>query len=252
MTGDGGAPPPERSGPPEQAAWARSPARAGWPADADALAQAQDALAQAQPGWWNPGPQPTVGASYCCFARGSLPPGGSGERGWAAAASKRHGARAVVVTATGPAGAPYVPGQLALREGPLREAALRRLDALPDVVLVDAAGRDHPRGAGLALHLGAVLDLPTVGVTDRPLVAAGEPPADERGARSPLWLDGAVVGYWVRTRPGVRPVAVHAGWQTSPETAAAIVTAAVRRARTPQPLREARRGARQARAEEGG
>src|SRR2546425_8927620 len=39
----------------------------------------------------------------------------------------------------------------------------------PDVVLVAGAGKDHPRRAGLALHLGAVLDVPTVGVTDDPL-----------------------------------------------------------------------------------
>jgi deoxyribonuclease V len=30
-----------------------------------------------------------------------------------------------------------------------------------DALLVDATGRDHPRRAGLALHLGAMLDLPT-------------------------------------------------------------------------------------------
>jgi deoxyribonuclease V len=120
---------------------------------------------------------------------------------------------------------------------------VRRLSVRPDVVLVDATGQDHPRRAGLACQLGAELGLPTVGVTHRPLLAAGAWPADERGAVSPLTLDGAVVALWVRTRPGRRPLAVHAGWRTDPYTAAGVVLA-VTRQRTPLPLREARRLAR--------
>src|SRR5690606_2014026 len=68
----------------------------------------------------------------------------------------------------GAPGAPYVPGRLALREGPLLDAAVRALPRRPDVLLVHAAGRDHPRRAGLALMLGAALELPSIGVTARP------------------------------------------------------------------------------------
>ena len=50
---------------------------------------------------------------------------------------------------------------------------MRALPVAPEVLLVNATGRDHPRRAGLAFHLGAVLGLPTVGVTTRPLVAQG-------------------------------------------------------------------------------
>jgi len=52
---------------------------------------------------------------------------------------------------------------LALREGLLLEQAMRALPIAPEVLVVNATGRDHPRRAGLALHLGAVLGLPTVG-----------------------------------------------------------------------------------------
>lgn len=147
----------------------------------------------------------------------------------------------------GAAGAPYEPGLLALREGAQLEAAVRGLPQPPDVLLVDGTGRDHPRRAGLALHLGAVLGLPTIGVTHRPLVAAGDWPPDERGARRPLLLDGELVGYWLRTREGTRPLAVHAAWRTDADTAAEVVLA-VSRVRTPEPLRDARRRAREARA----
>jgi deoxyribonuclease V len=140
----------------------------------------------------------------------------------------------------GGAGAAYVPGLLALRLGPMCEAAVRALRPLPDVVLLDATGRDHPRHGGLALHLGAALDLPSVGVTHRPLIAHCEWPADKASAVSPLVLEGVVVGYWLRTRVGMRPIAVHAGWRTDPETATAIVLGALRG--TAHPSRCARRG----------
>jgi deoxyribonuclease V len=113
--------------------------------------------------------------------------------------------------------------------------------------MVDATGHDHPRRAGLALHLGAVLDMPTIGVTHRPLLAVGDWPTGDRGARSPLLLDGVLVGFWVRTRDGRRPLAVHAGWRTDPALAVRVVLAAGHH-RTPTPLREARRLARTARA----
>jgi hypothetical protein len=122
---------------------------------------------------------------------------------------------------------------LPLREGPLLEQAVRALPTTPEVLVVNATGRDHPCRAGLALHLGAVLGLPTVGVTTRPLVAQGARPPDARGATAPLLLDNEVVGYWVRTRQGARPVAVHAAWRTDAQDAVQVVLAATRRARTP-------------------
>ena len=163
----------------------------------------------------------------------------------------RHLAATAIVR--GVAGAPYRPGLLALREGPLLEAAVRALPELPEVVIANATGRDHPRGAGLALHLGAVLDLPSIGVTDRPLLAVGADPGPERGATSALRLAGAEVGRLLRTRVGARPLVVHPGWRTDVEVAVSLVLAAVRRARTPEPLRRGRQEARRARAaEEGG
>jgi deoxyribonuclease V len=160
----------------------------------------------------------------------------------------REGRLAAGAAVTGRAGASYQPGLLALREGLLLEQAVRALPEQPELAVVDATGRDHPRRAGLALHLGAVLDLPTIGVTHRPLLARGDWPADERGAYSPLLLDGELVGYLVRTRRGKRPLAVHAAWRTSPETAADLALELAAHARTPEPLRQARRIAREARA----
>jgi deoxyribonuclease V len=129
----------------------------------------------------------------------------------------------------------------------LLAAAAGELSEQPQLLLVNASGRDHPRRAGLALHLGAVLDVPTIGVTHRPLAARGEWPPDERGATSPLVLEDELVGHWVRTRSGTRPLAVHAAWRTDAKIAVALVLAhSVQR--TPEPIRRARRVAREARA----
>jgi deoxyribonuclease V len=67
------------------------------------------------------------------------------------------------VSLSGPAGGQYLPTLLALREGSLLEQAVRVLPTAPEVLIVNATGRDHPRRADLALHLGAVLGLPMVG-----------------------------------------------------------------------------------------
>jgi deoxyribonuclease V len=216
-----------------------------WPQTAAELAQVQYALAGAALPEWDPQAGAEIGGCFVCFERGPSGPGEAGDRGWAGAALSS-GATAI---AAGRAGAAYEQGLLALREGRLLEDAVRALPRRPDVLLVNATGRDHPRRAGLALHLGAVLGTPTVGVTHRSLAATGEWPADARDAASPLLLEGDVVGFWLRTRAGTRPLAVHAAWRTRPETALDVVCAALRGRRTPEPLRLARTAAREARVE---
>jgi len=253
-----------------------------WPVTEAELVAAQLRLAQASrsaPSWEPAGSDgpPTAGGCFLAFARGEAGPGAPGDRAWAAAvtwrrpdgapgtgtarstdaalrgsgpALPRHAmdiAAQSVVAGTVPAA--YQPGLLARREGPLLEAAVRSLAQPPGLLLVDATGQDHPRRAGLATHLGAVLALPSIGVTHRPLLAHGPPPSLHRGAIAPLWIDEVVVAYWVCTRSSARPVVAHAGWRTTPETAAAVVLACSSEgARTPTPLAEARRVAREARA----
>lgn len=229
-----------------------------WPAtDAELVAcqrrlaaEAESALAE---GPWLP-PEPLIaGGCFVAFARGEAGPGSAGDRAWAGAVAWRGGNLLADAVVAQRVAAAYVPGLLARREGPILHAAVDGLDHRPDVLLVDATGLDHPRRAGLAVHLGAALAVPTVGVTHRALFASGDPPGDlVRGAMSPLRVDGRTVAYWVCTNTGARAVAAHAAWRTTPETAAATVLATSRSgARTPEPLREARRVARQARAHAG-
>ncbi|MBV9339127.1 MAG: endonuclease V [Solirubrobacterales bacterium] len=221
-----------------------------WPTSPAQLIEVQRTLAEAAPTPWRPprGEPPAIGAVVVVFARGQTGAGARGDPAWSAAAVIRRRQLLAEATVAGAAGEPYVPGLLALREGACLESAVRALSAAPDVLLVDATARDHPRRAGLALHLGAVTDVPTVGVTHRPLLARGEWPDDDRGACSPLVLEGEGVAAWLRTRRGVRPLAIHPGWRTTLQVAIDIVMMATHGHRTSEPLRHARWLARIARA----
>ncbi len=227
-----------------------------WPTAADQLTAEQERLGGLRPPAWRPTAGTLVTARFAgcfvAFLRGEEGPGRAGDRAWTGAVLWRDGRELARVALMGRTGAPYVPGLLAAREGALVAAAVAELPERPDVLLVDATGRDHPRRAGLALQVGAALDVPTVGVTHRPLLARGAEPGPERGATSPLTLDGDVVARWVRTVTAVRPVVAHAAWCTDAGTAVDVVLACSGRppvvARTPEPLRLARHLARQARA----
>jgi deoxyribonuclease V len=214
-----------------------------WPDTPEALIAAQAALAAERPEPWQPPERPRVAGCFVCFPSDEPGPGGVGDTAWAAAAAPPE-----IATAVGTTRGEYRAGLLALRAGPVLEAAVAGLPTKPDVLIVDATGRDHPRRAGLAVQLGAQLDMPTIGVTHRTLLAEGEWPPPERGAYAPIRLDGEIVGAWLRIQPRARPIAVHAGWRTDAETAVAIVMSIASRVRTPEPLRAARRAARLERA----
>ncbi len=143
---------------------------------------------------------------------------------------------------------PYVPGFLTLREAPAMEEAFAALHPPPDLLLVDAHGVAHPRGFGLACHLGVVLDLPTIGVAKTVLVGAALPPGPRRGDRAPLLHHGEVVGAALRTRAEVAPVYVSTGHRVSLPTALRWTLALAPRFRLPEPARRAHAAATSARA----
>jgi deoxyribonuclease V len=224
-----------------------------WPTNAEELVAVQDQLARVMGGpWRTPSEIGRVAACFVCFERGGTGPGDAGDRGWAGACLIRAEGEPHTSVVRGMAEAQYEPGFLALREGRLLEAALRSLPAAPDLLVVNATGRDHPRRAGLALQLGARLEIPSIGVTNRPLLATGALPEDRRSATSPLWIGDEIVASWVRTRSGTRPLVAHPGWRTNPDQAVELLLRMTTRWRTPQPLRIARQAARLARATSGG
>ncbi|MHB0939103.1 MAG: deoxyribonuclease V [Armatimonadota bacterium] len=126
-------------------------------------------------------------------------------------------------TAVSEAAFPYVPGYLSFRELPALAEAWRRLEARPDVLILDGHGTAHPRRMGVACHAGLVFGVPTVGCAKSILVGTHDPLPPERGATAPLVHRGEVVGMAVRTRTNVSPVYVSPGNQIDLATAVELI-----------------------------
>jgi len=136
---------------------------------------------------------------------------------------------------------PYVPGLLSFREAPAVIAAVKKLPHRPDVLMCDGQGRAHPRGLGLACHVGLLLDLPTIGVAKSRLCGEHADVDPHRGARTPLKFNGDLVGAVVRTRDNVRPLYLSVGHRITLDEAVAMVLACGRGRRLPEPTRLADR-----------
>src|SRR5208337_4492163 len=89
---------------------------------------------------------------------------------------------------------PYIPGLLSFREGPALLKAFEKLSRVPDCVIFDGQGIAHPRGIGLASHMGLFLDIPTIGCAKKRLVGAYDEVGDEVGDYADLVLDGRIIG----------------------------------------------------------
>ncbi|TYT63498.1 endonuclease V [Natrialba swarupiae] len=161
---------------------------------------------------------------------------------------------------------PYVPGLLAFREGGPILAALEELSVDPDCYLFDGSGRIHFRQAGIATHVGVVLDAPSVGVAKSLL--CGTPRGDlenrQPGVRVPIEanervdaLEGTVLGYAVQTRQydspnrSINPLYVSPGHRVSAETAADVAFDLATSYKLPEPIRLADAYADEAKRERG-
>jgi deoxyribonuclease V len=141
-------------------------------------------------------------------------------------------------SAVGRARFPYIPGYLSLREIPILLRAFRKIRGRPDVVLCDGQGIAHPRGFGLACHLGMILELPAIGCAKSRLVGVHQEPAAARGSLTALVHEGRRVGSVLRTRDSISPIFVSPGWGVDQRTADRIALACSHW-RIPEPTRQA-------------
>jgi deoxyribonuclease V len=79
---------------------------------------------------------------------------------------------------------PYIPGLLAFRVGPAISALLNEIGADYDTIIVDGQGIAHPRGLGLAAHIGIIYNVPTIGITRNSLFGEYSTPRSEEAACS--------------------------------------------------------------------
>lgn len=134
---------------------------------------------------------------------------------------------------------PYIPGLLTFREGPVALEAYERLSIEPDLLMFDGQGIAHPRGLGLASHVGVLLDKPSIGCAKSRLVGEFKEPKQKRGAMRTLSLHRTKVGVVLRTRDNTKPLFVSPGHRITVETAARTVLDMGRGYRLPEPTRRA-------------
>jgi len=136
---------------------------------------------------------------------------------------------------------PYIPGLLAFREGPAIIEAFKKLKNKPDILMVDGQGIAHPRGFGIACHVGVFLDIPTVGVAKQRLYGKYNEPKDSEGNWTPLTApyEGNTIGAVLRTKKKTKPVFVSIGHKIDLRTAVKLSLQCSKGYRIPEPTRQA-------------
>jgi len=136
---------------------------------------------------------------------------------------------------------PYIPGLLAFREGPLFLKAWEKVQTKPDVVFFDGQGIAHPRGLGIASHMGLFLGIPTIGVAKSKLYGKYEKLSGEQGAYSYLLDDeGKIIGVVFRSKANVSPIFISPGHLVDVESSFELVKKVlIPGKRIPEPTRMA-------------
>ena len=134
----------------------------------------------------------------------------------------------------------YIPGLLAFREGPAVLAAWNQLKRKPDILMFDAQGIAHPRGIGLASHMGLWLERPSIGIAKSRLYGCHTDPGPKRGDRAELWDEHdpeSIIGMVLRTRTDVNPVYVSIGHLIDLPHSVEFALKCCTRFRLPEPTR---------------
>ncbi|MCS7216906.1 MAG: endonuclease V [Candidatus Bipolaricaulota bacterium] len=143
------------------------------------------------------------------------------------------------LVAQAPAKFPYIRTYLSYRELPAYLAVLREAQGKgmgPDVLLVDGNGILHPRRAGVASHLGVLLDLPSVGVAKGHLCGDVNTEGMTIGEWRPVLLGEEVAGAALRTGRN-RTLFISPGHRADLPTSVDLVASLTRNEEIPTPLR---------------
>ncbi len=133
---------------------------------------------------------------------------------------------------------PYIPGLLSFREGPLILDTFKKLNSKPDLLLFDGQGIAHPRGLGIASHIGLFLGVPSIGCAKSRLCGNYHEPDESKGSTSILTdSSGQQIGTVLRTRDRVKPVFISPGHLTGFEDSVRLVLGCTTKYRIPEPTR---------------
>ncbi len=142
-------------------------------------------------------------------------------------------------TAAGKVSFPYIPGLLSFREGPILIKAFQKLKSRPDVMIFDGQGIAHPRGMGLASHMGLWLNIPSIGCAKTPLLDEFTSPGPLKGNFGWIRKDGVRVGAVLRTKERIKPLFVSSGHRIDLPMSIQLILESCKGFRSPEPLRKA-------------
>jgi deoxyribonuclease V len=131
---------------------------------------------------------------------------------------------------------PYVPTFFSFRESAPIIKTFKRLKEKPEVLLIDGQGIAHPRGLGLASHVGVKLDFPTIGVAKSVLVGEFNPPIHQ-GDSVIMSYENQVIGYAYKSKKLSNPIYVSPGHLVSLRSSLQIVKMCIKGNKLPEPLR---------------
>jgi deoxyribonuclease V len=106
-------------------------------------------------------------------------------------------------------------------------------------MIYDGQGIAHPRGMGLASHMGLWLDLPSIGCAKTPLLDEFISPEGSKGSYKWIFRTREKVGAVLRTRENVKPLFVSPGHRIDLPTSIQLILKSCKGYRFPEPLRKA-------------
>jgi deoxyribonuclease V len=134
---------------------------------------------------------------------------------------------------------PYISGFLAFREIPVLLELIRLIEeehAPLELILVDGNGILHRRRAGIATHLGVLLDRPTIGIGKKLLCGAVNIEELTAEESRPVLDQNEVIGMAVKATASSRPIFVSPGHRITINDSVRIVRELFRGHRLPEPI----------------
>ncbi len=214
-----------------------------WTYDLDEAIRLQESLRYRLALSWDNRPVNTIAGVDFTYTAGAI-------RAGIAVFSYPNLSRLQAVVGEAPQAFPYISGLLAYRVGPAILSAWEKLKHKPDVLLVHGHGIAHPRGVGLASHIGLWINTPTIGAAKTRLYGLQAAAGENVGDWALLANEGdpqKVIGAVLRTRPDCRPIYVSAGHLVDLPHAIEFVLATCQGCRMPEPLRAAHQAAAESR-----
>lgn len=170
----------------------------------------------------------------------------SGEHAYAAAVVLDYESMEILETKTAKTivSFPYIPTFLSFRELEPMVVALRGLENNYDILFVNGHGIAHPRGLGIASHIGVSLGVPTIGVA-RGLLC-GEVMEKGLEEASIIVFQGREVGFKLAMGKKGRALFISPGNMVSLPSSLKIVLSCMKGHKLPEPLWHAHTAASQA------